>query len=187
MALAILCLSATQVIGQNKLEMEESVDAEEVPDKAHLFIKECCAEEKVYWFREKGLDEISYEAKLKRSGQWHSIEFNKEGEIEDIEVLMRYKRIPEPILETIEDSLNSHFNRYKVDRAQKQYKSDKSLLLGFMTDEKHDDSAFRIAYELVVLAKTETGIQAFEYLFAESGEILRRAKILIRETDNLSY
>ena len=67
------------VAAQNKYEKEVRVSESEVPPNARNFVDMLNLGSKIKWYKEFGMDNISFEAKTKKDGTSYSIEFSGEG------------------------------------------------------------------------------------------------------------
>ena len=125
----------------------------------------------------------SYEVKFKKDNTLFSLEFNKAGALEDIEVLISTEQLPKAIIEV----LNSIFIRYKLVKIQKQY-----LPTGEETPESIIERLFENrstprAYEIVLLGKTEKEKRQFEFLFDPHGNILDKRILMLPNQDHVIY
>ena len=89
---------------QNKEEFEKRIDAKAVPENAveaiQPFLKEA---KRIRWYHEYDGDKESFECKFKKFGYWFSVEFDKEGLLEDVEIKIKYHTLPHDIKEKIID------------------------------------------------------------------------------------
>jgi hypothetical protein len=117
------------------------------------------------------LTETPKEAKkLKKDKLWYSIEFSKQGILEDIEILIDPVDIPNDTFQIIENYLKTNYSKYKIKRLQQQYpsttKEDLELTL---------KNAFQnlllpsINYELVISGQKDRGYLDYEILFDSEG------------------
>ena len=174
-------------LAQNKLEKEEGIPEDKAPAKAVEFLHDCCKDIKKDWFLERNLEGRSIEAKFKLFDQWHSVEFDIEGEIEDVEILYLYKLLSEEVREEIEEELEEEFSKYKIERVQIQYTGDPEAIQKYLLGEPVEDLDIETAYELIILGIKEKDVKRFEFLFDDEGELEEKLEIITRETDNLAY
>ena len=142
---------------------------------------------KVRYYEETDGDHFSYEAKLRYQGQFLSIEFTKEGVLEDVEVRVNYKDLPSLLRREIESYLQKECETFKVIKTQKQYRHTGAEPLVTITDaiEKKDNN--EIFYELEIDLRTGSGWSSHEFLFNQSGELISKRRIITRPLDNLLY
>lgn len=171
---------------QNKYEREVRLDEKEIPIKATQFISGLNFKSKIKWFKEYGLNTISYEAKTKFKGKNYSIEFDSLGILEDVEIIVRKKNLSIATLNKIEKQLQKDQLKYKIGKIQIQYSGGeesvrKKILKNIISEE------LVIRYEIIVSGKVQKKFQRFEYLFTQSGEFVQRKTIVLTNTDNLEY
>jgi len=77
---------SNKLFAQEKFEMESRLKQNDVPSNALNFIDSLSLKNKVKWYLEEGIERKSIEAKFKRSGKKHSVEFDILGNIEDVEI-----------------------------------------------------------------------------------------------------
>ena len=171
---------------QKKYEREYSIKQSAVPEKAVEFVRSVFEKEKIHWYGEESLNGTTIEAKLKSGGKHYSIEFDKSGEIQDVELLSKFKRIDPEVRKVINQKLGKEFSRYKVVKTQIQYKGSKSDLKKAMQSDKVPD-AVEIHYELVLNAVKEKVMDYFEVLCKHNGSVARIHEIVQRNSDNLIY
>lgn len=79
-------------IGQTKNEKEERIKKEVFPKIALLTLNDLPQSSKrLKFYRETDGDKKSYEAKFKLNRKIYSIEFNSQGQLEDVEVKIKKK------------------------------------------------------------------------------------------------
>jgi len=87
---------------QNKYEREYRIRKVQFPERALGYIQEKLTDAKrIRFYKETDSTKVSYEAKFKKDRLWYSIEFNKEGGLEDIEILIKSIDIPEASFQTM--------------------------------------------------------------------------------------
>lgn len=174
------------VYAQKKYEREYSIRQSAAPEKAVEFVRSIFEKEKIHWYGEESLNGTSIEAKLKSGGKQYSIEFDKSGKIQDIEVLTKFKRIDPETREIINQKLSKEFSRYKVEKTQIQYKGSEQDLKKAIKSDKVPDSV-EIHYELVLNAVKEKVMDYFEVLCKQNGSVISIHEVVQRNSDNLIY
>ena len=173
---------------QLKYEKEYRISSDEVAQEALDFFSVLHTKFRIKWFREESIDRNSLEAKFKHSGNSYSVEFNEEGEIEDIEVTIELSDIPAEVQQKITTYLNSHFLKHKLCKVQRQYSGDRASLQNLLSSNTKDDSGTQlIKYELVVKVRTDEGRKELEMLFDSIGELESQSRIVEKNTDNLEF
>ncbi|KAA6437001.1 hypothetical protein FEM33_19965 [Dyadobacter flavalbus] len=171
---------------QKKYEREYAIRQSAVPEKAVEFVRSVFKKEKIHWYGEESLKETTIEAKLKSGGKHYSIEFDKSGEIQDVELLSRFSRIDAETRETIHKKLEKEFTKYKVVKTQIQYKGSKSDLKKAMQSDKVPDDV-EIHYELILNAVRKKAMNYFEVLCNQKGSVISIHEVVQRNSDNLIY
>ena len=128
----------------------------------------------------------SIEAKFRKEGTLYSAEFDTLGNIQDIEVIVDIKDIPEALRQIIERSLGEQFSRFKVQKAQEQWigkAADLQLLIkGEKPKAKH-----KINYEIVITGRKDKHSDEYELLFSEDGVLIRQQKIIESNQQHLIF
>jgi hypothetical protein len=184
--LILLLLSSSLLSAQNKYEKEYRIKAEAAPEKAVAFVEAMKFSRKIKWYREEGIGRFSIEAKTKHRGDKYSIEFDLQGEIEDIERDIKWKEIPEATRSVIADFLAREHQKTRLHKIQIQYSGEREALLQVVSQPSSSQS-LQIKYEIVLAAKTNDQYQDWEYLFSEQGEQEKKAIIIPDNTDHLLY
>ena len=171
---------------QVKREFEQRITVSEVPERARAWFKSTYGNpSKVKWYREITTGKLSYEAKLKRNKKWHSVEFDSLGVVEDVEIKIRKKEIPKETREIIWSYFKSNYTKSKVSKIQLQWSGDENDLSKAIIEKKPDKITVR--FEIEFYGKNQKEDEMWEGLFSDEGELLKRRKIILRPTDNLTY
>lgn len=171
-------------LAQNKFEKEIRVKVKDVPQAAIDFVDDLAFTKKVKWFREIGLDKISFEAKTKRKGQWYSIEFSEDGSFEDLEIVIEPNEIPDTSYERIISYFDKKYEKFAIEKVQIQYSGNHTLnyFLG-----KGPAVDLNIRYEIVLSSKVEGAFVLLEELFDDEGNFLNSSRIILDRFDNIVY
>lgn len=185
-ALLIFGMFSTELFAQEKFERESRLKRKDVPQKALQFIDSLDIGNKVKWYFEQGLQRSSIEAKFKKDKKKHSVEFDSLGNIEDVEIQVKWKKLPEQL----KDSINFHFqkdcDKHKIEKVQIQFTgSIEALFSKIKTSETNLPLTTR--YEIIVRCSSSNNINLFEYLFGEDGEVISRSKIIFKNSTNLEF
>ncbi len=183
-----LSLFASVYVGsaQNKFEKEIRIKVETVPQDALVFVDSLHFNKRVKWYKEIGIDRTSIEAKTKYKGKKYSIEFSRDGVLEDIEVNIKWEFIPNLMRSRMKQALESRYAKYKVEKAQIQYIGNPDKQISYINDGIHLEE-LTINYEVVIHAKIDRAYKKFELLFSSDGELLESAEIVLRNSDNIEY
>lgn len=180
--IAVLLLLSSSAFGQ-KVERESRIKSPEVPEKALEYIEQTSLD-KVKWYRETGLESISFEAKFKHERRWYSVEFSEEGVLEDIEIEIDLHQVPEPTRESIDKYLEAEFKRHRIKKVQIQYKQ---TPLQTLIKEEVPKTDSPHAFELVVKGKKSRLMKLWEVAFSSTGKFISIDQILNRNSTHLEY
>ncbi|NND34016.1 MAG: hypothetical protein HKN76_15615 [Saprospiraceae bacterium] len=182
----LLSLHVTIAAGQTKFEKELRIRGEVVPRGALTFIDSIPIKNKVKWYKEIGINRTSIEAKTRFKGQRYSIEFSQDGKLEDVEIQIKWKNLPDEARSNITTHLKSIYSRYTIDRIQIQYTGKTTSILAKLRDGKSSE-AITTNYELVIAVKVSKTHKLYEYLFSESGRFLQSVEIMTQNVDNIEF
>ena len=182
----VFLLTLNSLCAQVKYEHEAKVTFEEVPNTALQFVRELQLDSKIRWYRETGLNSTSIEAKTKFKGRRYSIEFNTKGELEDIEITISKKKLPQKVYNEIESYLREDLEKFKWEKVQIQYSGTPEAVVQ-QINSGNSSQGLIVQYELVISAKLKKKYQKFEYLFSDAGKFIIRKNIVLKNTDNLEY
>lgn len=182
----IFIFLSLSTFGQVKMEVETRAKVENVPQKAVYFLSEAFSEAKVRWYQEGTLVMTSYEAKFKHDKKRYSIEFDPNGNLEDVEILIHKKRIPEATANRLDEQLKTSSQAYKITRAQEQFSgSEEAILAWLKSGQIH--SHITKKYELEIKVKDDNKWRMYEYTIDEKGQILSEKRIITPTSDHLVY
>jgi hypothetical protein len=182
----ILFFCVQGLYAQDKVEREYKIKPSAVPAKALDFIKESFRDLKVNWYMEQSASRKSIEAKIRKDDRLYSAEFDTLGNIQDVEVLVNIKDIPEAQRHIIDRTLGEQFSRFKVQKAQKQWIGEaadlQSLIKGDKPKAKHKTN-----YEIVITGRKDKHSDEYELLFSEDGVLIRQQKIIESNQQHLIF
>ena len=184
----IFCLTGFSypLLGQQKFEKEFRITEKEAPAKAISFIKEAPFDRRIKWYREESNNGQSIEAKTRYRKILFSVEFDTLGNVEDVELKIPFHNITESTIKVIEAHFENDFDKWKVVKTQVQWiGADKDLISQIKgLDPK---SSFAKNFEIVVEGKSNGEFKLYEFLFSNSGEIIRKDEIIPQRTDHLDF
>ncbi|MGO4919300.1 hypothetical protein [Maribacter spongiicola] len=186
---AIIFLFCFQIVqAQYKYEREFRILKSQFPAKAIATINENLTDfKRIKFYKETDNTKISFEAKLKKDKLWYSIEFDENGTLEDIEILIKITDIPNDTYARIESYLNKNFTKYRHKRLQQQYPSKNESL------EETFKSAFQNLilstnnYEIVIVGKKDKGYLDYEIQFDAEGNFKKIRTSLPPNYDHVLY
>lgn len=170
---------------QDKAEKEESIKEEEVVAEALSFIQKANFKKRVRWYKEYGLETQSIEAKVKFNRHIYSIEFSMDGQIEDIERKLKFKKLESIIRNKINTGLNEKFDKFRVLKTQTQWFKNTSGVLNYFNHA--GDLPIPEGFELVVTGWLKGNIETYEVTSDQAGNITQVLKFVSRPTDNLDF
>ncbi|WGK65658.1 hypothetical protein [Croceiramulus getboli] len=168
---------------QVKIEQEFRMDPKEVPAKAITYLELMQAGHKVKWYKEQGADRSTIEGKFKKEGRKFSVEFDEQGQLEDVEVEIRWRQVPEALRKVIGTQLGQQFKRFRVKRVQEHYPQDAGRILDWHLKQQ----PFPPYFEIELKGVNDEGSKLYEFLFDPDGKEVRQSIILLRNTDNLEF
>jgi len=187
----LLLLVNLILIAQNpKKEIEHVIDKSEMPAKAVELIHDWIEEgKKVRFYRERDLDQMSFETKFIWKGSRYSVEFYEEGRLMDVEKIIGLEDIDSQTQTAIKKALSEQFEKYKIRKIQRQFTgkgmSDEEIVEKLMEGETEQ---LTIKYEIVVDGREHSGdMGPYEMRFDSLGKKLVERKIIRRSLDNLLY
>lgn len=156
---------------QTKNEQEVRVKLDVFPDPAINVVSELPKRcKRIRFYKETDGEKQSFEAKFKYKRQHYSLEFNTEGVIEDIEVIIEPKEIEDDVKSKIEDYFEEHFDKFQYVKIQKQYVYYKTLKpITFVNEVLSKHSKAEINFEIIAEVKSDSKRNVGEFLFGRHG------------------
>ncbi|WP_405221390.1 hypothetical protein [Dokdonia sp. Asnod1-B02] len=176
-----------QVQDAVKTEREYRIKPELVPQKAKDFIATFHINRSVKWLQEVGDDGASIEAKFRHQGKRHSVEFTRDGDLEDVEIVIGLGDLPEDTKQEITSYFTQEFDYFKVEKIQAQYNNTVKEIIN-RTAKKLVASTLIPHYEVVVKTRNSgRKSKRYEVLFNEKGAFISRSQISIRRDNILRF
>lgn len=159
---------------QTKNEKEERVQLEALPEAAIPIVNRLSKQlKRLRFYKETDGEKQSFEAKFKHNKQHYSIEFSREGIIEDIEILINEKQLKKEIKSNIDAFYRLNFRKSKLIKIQMQYvynrETDPNLYVESILS---GTSVYKNNYEIIAEVKNDTQRQVCEYLFNAQGDFV---------------
>lgn len=176
-----------QVAAQVKNEKETRVSQSDFPKAAiELLVTLPKSHKKIKYYRETDSLKVSYEAKVKLNRRLYSIEFDNNGLLEDIEVLIKKKHLDKALLTTISKYLSSNYLKFSIIKIQKQYvhtpSKSISQTLQSALDLKNDCN-----YEIITEVKQGKQYQIKELTFDAQGKFLSERTLKPSSYEHILY
>ena len=173
------------ISAQEKFEREYRVAQELVPMTATNHVKKYGFKNKIKWYAEESQDGKTFEAKTKHAGYLLSLEFDKDGNILDIEKRISLNEIPAQKKENVLSALSKRFSKYKIRKIQAQFLTKDGDLPTLIMKEDALKKAKRFEIVLKGTSNKEKGL--FELLIDNDGTILKELRFVPRDRDNLEF
>ncbi len=174
------------LLGQIKYEKEYRLKTADIPLPARQFVDSLAFNRRVRWYMEFSQQGQSIEAKSRRDWQKYSVEFDTIGRLQDIEIEMKWKDLPEALQKNIEQNLEAEFERFRIKKVQRQFSGKSEDVLNYLRQRGNGNRPIT-KYELVLRGRKEGETEEYEYTFSADGKLEKRAKMVFRNTDNLEY
>ncbi len=185
-AIFILGNFSNSLFAQQKFEKESRLAQSDVPMNALNFIDSLNLKNKVKWYLEEGLERKSIEAKFKRNRKKHSVEFDALGNIEDVEIEMKWDELTTPLKNSISTRLQKDCIKHRINKIQIQYTGNQiPLFLKLLSGKPTED--LTVKYEIIVKCRSEKSTELFEYLFTDKGHFVLASQIIFKPSYHLEY
>ena len=173
---------------QIKYEREYKIKRSEVPEMALDFVSEAGLSAKVKWYKEEGPDGDSFEAQAILKAKKYNVDFDANGQIEDVEVDIDGKTLDQALYGKINTYLKANYKKSKIRNVQIQYVGSRANLIQALVQTNNIERLdITTRYELIVNVKEQRSFRKFEFLFDEDGSLLRKTRVVVKNTDNLEY
>ena len=182
----ILLLCPKLTYAQQKIEREYAIKATQVPEPALQYVGQMFEKQRIRWYAEESQKGRSIEAKVKADGTIYSIEFDQEGKLQDIEVLVKFQSLSEDLREAVEETLEAEFTRIKILKVQKQWTGPASTLQ-LLVSKKKPLEKYTTKYELVIRGTKDKSTSDYEVLVDEQGKLISKSKIIQKDSPHLLF
>ncbi|MFC4095464.1 hypothetical protein [Euzebyella saccharophila] len=173
---------------QNKYEREYRIKKSQFPEKAlELISTKLENAKRVRFYKETDSTKVSYEAKFKKDRLHYSVEFDEDGVLEDVEILIKSIDIPNDSYSLMTKYLEKKFKRYRIRRMQQQYPVGADPIETTLRNAFQNLMLPTIKYELIVSGKGDSGYEQFEILFNANGGFEKIRKSLPPNYDHVLY
>lgn len=184
--LLFIVFSVTYGIAQEKNEVEKRVKKDGIPNLAKEWLEEAFKQDrKTKWYYQTDGKKYVYEAKLKKNKYLHSVEFDMEGKVKNIEIKIKENEIKQEAYQTIFNYFKSNYIRYSLKKIQIQYTGESDDLENLIVENEIKNLV--INYEIEYYGKTDKDNTLWEGLFDAEGKLIEKRSINLKLTDNLDY
>jgi hypothetical protein len=174
---------------QHKYEREHRIRKSQFPEKAHRFIVEKLeGARRVRFYKETDSSKTNFEAKFKKDRLHYGIQFNEQGHLEEIVIVIRELDIPNEALANMKADLGHRFHKYRIRKILQQYPLQEKT-----NEDKTLRDAFQnlllpyIRYELIVAGKEGRSPNDYEVLYDAAGNFIRIRASLPANYDHVLY
>ncbi|WP_445381071.1 hypothetical protein [Robiginitalea sp. IMCC43444] len=186
---ALFFIVGIPMLAQEKYEREFRIRKAQFPESAYAAVKGYLNEaRRVRFYKEIDSSKQSFEIKFKKDRLHYSIEFDKSGGLEDVEIRVKAVDLPNASYKAIRLFLEATFEKYRIRKIQQQYPRD-----AFSSNSETLKKAFQnlllpeLKYELIILGKKEAGYNEYEVMFDSEGNFIKLRKALPANYDHVLY
>ncbi len=178
-----------QTHSQTKNEVEKRIDKSEFPELALKYLQNLPDNYKrLKFFIETDATKVSYEAKLKYKKRYYSIEFDKNGILEDIEITIKKRHLPKPLLEKINASLKEIYDKYRFLKIQKQYKNtSENNSISVLNNAFQNDNVNTIYFEIIAEVTLNKKRDLKEFTFDKNGKLISTKVVVPESYEHVLY
>lgn len=174
---------------QSKDEQEQRIDLEQFPKEAQLLLKDLPNDsKKLKFYRETDSLKVSYEAKFKYKKRFFSVEFDNTGKLEDIEVIIKNKKLDKTLLEALTNFYNTNYKSFKFIKIQQQYvpkyNPTNALILELLNG---NSSSYKTNYEIIAEVKSNSKREIREFTFDDKGQLIRSRPLKPSSYEHIMY
>ncbi|WP_179021204.1 hypothetical protein [Winogradskyella forsetii] len=173
-SIAITLFFFQPLLGQTKNEQETRIKFSGFPMNAQLIVNklpERCR--RIKFYKETDGDKQSFETKFKYKGQWYSLEFSKDGIVEDIEVITKFKHIETSKQRQIKNYFEQSYEKYNLIKIQKQYVySPEGQASDFVNEILSESPEIAHNFEIIAEVRTDKQRNIKEFTFDNEGAFI---------------
>lgn len=171
---------------QEKNEVEKRVKKREVHEQAIEWLNDAYENNrKTKWYFQTDGEKEVFEAKLKHKKHLHSVEFDLDGNVRNIEILIDENELDKKVYKVITTYFNSKYTKYSISKIQIQYTGEGDDLEDVIDENEFEN--ITINYEIEFYGKSSTDDELWEGLFDAEGVLIEKRIINLKTTDNLDY
>jgi len=171
---------------QQKIEREYAIKPAQVAEQALKFVNQAFEGQRIRWYAEESQKGKSIEAKVKQDGTIYSIEFDEQGNLQDIETLIKFRSLPEKLQQAIMNTLEADFSRIKIYKVQRQWTGPDATLQQLLAKKKPVEK-YTTRYELVIRGNKDRSTSDYEVLVDDEGTLISTSKIIQKDTRHLLF
>lgn len=150
------------------------------------FVNQAFEGQRIRWYAEESQKGKSIEAKVKQDATIYSIEFDEQGNLQDIETLIKFRSLPEKLQQAIMNTLEADFSRIKIYKVQRQWSGPDATLQQLLAKKKPVEK-YTTRYELVIRGNKDRSTSDYEVLVDDEGTLISTSKIIQKDTRHLLF
>ncbi|MDO6595523.1 hypothetical protein Q4512_01280 [Oceanihabitans sp. 2_MG-2023] len=187
--LILAILFHCSLFSQAKNEVEIRVTAAQFPDIALTYLKGLPENTKpIKLFKETNNEKSSFEAKFKLRKKHYSIEFNKEGILEDIEIYIKKRHINKQTFHKIDSYLTKNYSKYRFIKIQKQYRNTTNTnTFSVLNEAIKNTDVSNIFYETITEITIEGKREILEITFTKDGVFSTSQPVNLESYEHVLY
>ena len=185
--ITLLLWSISKGFGQQKFEKEYRINNEDVPSAAINFIQKITDKKRLKWVAEESHDGKTIEAKFYKNSRKYSVEFDKQGQLIDIEILISFSNLPASEKVLLEKTLGNEFAKFSILKIQKQFKNITFDQIESFFNSKENKDFDTYDFEVVLKGKSKDRFELYELLLSKSGTLLKKLKFGPQNSLNLQF
>ncbi|MGB5821866.1 MAG: hypothetical protein WBG90_20450 [Saonia sp.] len=191
LSLIVILFMAFSGFSQHKVEREHRIVCGQFPEKAVKTVKEKLdgiAIKNLMYYQEIDSTERRFSAKFKKDRLFYHMDFNMDGNLQNVGYMIEEVDIPEETLANISTHLADNFEKPRTRRMFQQY-----LINDFETTEKILDTAFQnllsstVVYKFIITGKNKGTRQYYEVTFDAEGDLKHMRESLPANYDHVLY
>lgn len=188
-SLIFYILTINFCFSQVKNEREERIERSNFPKIAQHYFDKFIGESKyLKFYKETDGKKISYEAKLKINGRHYSVEFDTEGKLEDVEIIIKERHIAKEARQKINYYLSKQYKKSRLLKIQKQYINDCKLTdKAFIAQIIENPGPNYIHYEIIAEVITKDERLLKELTFTDKGRFIGERVVTFSSYDHALY
>jgi len=185
----LLLLLPLSLLAQVKQEQELRIKKEQFPESALELLEEYLEDaRRIRFYLEVENAEKGYEAKFKRGKLHYSVEFFENGELEDVEFIIKPRDIPNDSWKAIQDQLGSDYPGFRIIKIQQQHPASEGVDPKTIMHQAFQNLLLPyINYEIVFSAKVDGAFRTHEATFDFEGNLIEIRMYLPPNYDHVLY
>lgn len=187
--LILLSCCCIPSVAQVAYEREHRIKKNQFPDDAHsLIANEITKAKRLRYYREIDSSETSFQAKFKKDRLHYILEFDADGILKNIEILIKEPDVPNDTFASIKNYIDRSYTKYQIRKILQQYPAKNRDEIKKTLKEAFQNLLLpSVNYKLIVFCKTDDGSVEFEFIFDSSGIFKNKKELLPPNYDHVLY